>query len=76
MSRKLQAAALGLLVALMATSAVSIPQYPPLAPGYQRDFYDDQGQLVGRWVNDCDNVHFSQWGVRTNRWQDSPTICL
>lgn len=76
MSRLLQTAALSLLVSLMATSAVSVPRYPPLAPGYQRDFYDDQGRVVGRWVNDCDNEHFSQWGATTGRWKDSPTICL
>ncbi|ATE70726.1 DUF6289 family protein [Lysobacter capsici] len=76
MSRLLKISLLGLMIAFVSTSAVSVPSYPPLAPGYQRDFFDDQGHLVGRWVNDCDNVHFSQWGVRTDRYTDSPTVCL
>lgn len=76
MSRLLKMSLLGLMVALVSTSALSIPPYPILLAGYQRDFFDDQGNLVGRWVNDCDNYHFSQWGVRTDRFKDSPTVCL
>lgn len=75
MSRLLKIGLLGLMIALVSTSAVSIPNYPPLAIGFQRDFFDAQGNLVGRWVNDCQERYFSQWGMRTDNFRDTLADC-
>ena len=71
MKKHIAVACLACSSALTSLLVFAAPPWPPVLWGYERVFYDSNGQAVGGIVA-CSEDYSYSWGVYTNSYEDFP----